>query len=110
MKITIQPKDFKATPDLLEFVIEKTRKIFSFYDRVISCDVVLKSEKSDKDTDKICSMRLVIPGNYLLAGAQCSSFEEAIMHCVEIIKRQLNTKKSKQKSKATVGAGLYEIQ
>lgn len=110
MKINIQPKDFTATPQLLDFVIDKTRKIFSFYDQAISCDVVLKTDKSDKDTDKICSIRLVIPGNDLLASTQCSSFEEATMQCIEIIKRQINKKKSKQKGKTAARAGLSDIQ
>ncbi len=110
MKINIQPKDFTATPQLLDFVIEKTRKIFSFYDQAISCDVVFKTDKSDKDTNKVCTMRLVIPGNDLLASAQCSSFEEATMQCIEIIKRQINTKKSKQKSKTAVQAGRSDFQ
>jgi putative sigma-54 modulation protein len=109
MKINIQPKDFNATPGLLDFVIEKTRKIFTFYEQAISCDVVLKIDKSDTDTNKTCTMQLVIPGNDLHARAQCSTFEEAVMQCIEIVKRKVIKKKSKQNNKVIVQAGLSDI-
>ena len=97
MKINIQPKDFKAKPELLDFVVEKTGKIYNFYEKAISCDVVLKTDKSDKDTNKVCAMQLVIPGYDLLSRAQCSTFEEAVMLCIDILKRQLDKKKTKRK-------------
>lgn len=110
MKINIQPKDFKATPALLDFVIEKTRKIFTFYEQAISCDVVLKIDKSDVDTNKTCTMQLVIPGNDLHARAQCSTFEEAAMECIEIIKRQVIKVKSKQNNKVALEATLSDVE
>lgn len=109
MRINIQPKDFTAKPQLLDFVIDKTRKIFSFYDKAISCDVVLKIEKSDTNTNKVCTMQLVIPGNDLYAKAQCITFEEATMQCIEIIKMQANKLKSKQQNRETAQTGLSDV-
>ena len=71
MKITIQSKDFTAKPILTDFIKEKTEKLFRLYDKIISCEVLLKIDKSETKGNKICDIRLVIPGNDLLAGAQC---------------------------------------
>jgi len=69
MKITIQSKDFTAKIELTDFIKEKTEKLFRMYDKIVSCEVLLKIDKSETKDNKICDIRLVIPGNDLLAGA-----------------------------------------
>ena len=95
MKITIQSKDFTAKIELTDFIKEKTEKLFRLYDKIISCEVLLKIDKSETKGNKICDIRLVIPGNDLLAGAQCKTFEEATMQVIEALEKQIEKKKGK---------------
>jgi ribosome-associated translation inhibitor RaiA len=46
MKITIQPKDLTAKVELTDFIKEKAEKLFRMYDKIISCEEVLKIDKS----------------------------------------------------------------
>ena len=44
---------------------------------------------------KLCDIRFIIPGNNLLASAQCKTFEEAIVQSVDGLVRQMEKKKAK---------------
>lgn len=94
MNITIQPKDFTAKKELTDFIEEKAEKLFRMFDKIISCAVVLKIDKSETKENKVCTMRLIIPGNDLMAGAQSSTFEEATMHAIEALERQIHKRKT----------------
>ncbi len=95
MKTNIQSIGFTASEDLTAFVKEKTAKISLHFDNIITSEVCLKSEKSATNDNKICDIRLVIPGNDLLASAQCTTFEEAIALASDAIIKQIEKRKSK---------------
>lgn len=95
MNITIQPKDFTAKAELTDFIKEKVEKLFRMYDRIISCEVVLKIDKSETKENKVCDIRLIIPGNDLLAGAQCKTFEEAAVQSIGALEKQIERRKNK---------------
>ncbi len=95
MKIDIQSPGFTVNPELTGFINEKVEKLSRYYGEVISCEVALRLDNSDTKENKLCEIRLAIPGNDLLASAQCKTFEEAVSNGVEIIKGQLKRKKTK---------------
>jgi len=95
MKTNIQSIGFTASEDLTAFVKEKTAKISLHFDNIITSEVCLKSEKSATNDNKICDIRLVIPGNDLLASAQCTTFEEAIAQASDAIIKQIEKRKAK---------------
>ena len=95
MKTNIQSKGFTPKQELEDFIQSKTEKLFRLCDNALSCEVVLKVEKSATGDNKNCDVRLVIPGNDLLAGAQSSTFEEAVMQAIEALERQIHKKKTK---------------
>jgi ribosomal subunit interface protein len=95
MNITIQPKDFIAKKELTDFIKEKAEKLFRMYDKIISCEVVLKINKSETKENKVCDMRLIIPGNDLLAGAQSKTFEEAAILAIGALEKQIEKRKNK---------------
>lgn len=95
MNITIQPKDFTAKVELTDFIKEKAEKLFRMYDKIISCEVVLKIDKSETKENKVCNMRLMIPGNDLLASAQCQTFEEAAVQAIKSLEKQIEKRKTK---------------
>lgn len=95
MNTKIQSKGFTAKQELENFIREKTEKLFRLYDKTLSCEVVLKVEKSETGDNKLCDIRMIIPGNDLLAGARSATFEEAAMLAIEALERQIQKKKTK---------------
>ncbi|MEK6615194.1 MAG: ribosome-associated translation inhibitor RaiA [Bacteroidota bacterium] len=95
MKITIQSLDFTSKQGLKDFVREKVNKLARFYSEIIGSEICLRLVNSNKNANKVCQIRLVIPGNDLLACAQCQTFEEAAIQAVEAIERQIKKLKTK---------------
>jgi putative sigma-54 modulation protein len=95
MKINIQSPGFKVNAVLTGFIREKVEKLYNYYSDIILIDILLKLSNADNKENKICEIRLAIPGNDILASAQCKTFEEAVLNVVEIIKNRIKRKKSK---------------
>jgi len=95
MKINIQSPGFKVSRVLSGFINEKVSKLYNHYSEIISIDISLSVSNSDTKENKICEIRLAIPGNDILASAACKTFEEAVLSVVEIIKGRIKRKKSK---------------
>lgn len=95
MKIHIQTLDFTPRQSLLDLVNEKVGKLEKFSDRIIESRVTLRVEKSEKRDNKICEVRVVIPGNDLFVKKQSESFEDAVHRVVETLERQLKEWKEK---------------
>ena len=89
MKIIIQTPDFKAQPELMDYVNEKVEKLGQFSDRILESRVLLKLDRSDTKDNKISEIKLVIPGNDLFASKQGKSFEEATAKAVEALRSQI---------------------
>ena len=95
MKLKFQSLDFTASQELTDFVQSKIDKLEHLYDEIIWSEVCLKLDKSDTRENKVCELRLAIPGNDLLASAQCKTFEEAAAQCVEALEKQIKKRKTK---------------
>ena len=95
MKVKIQSLHFDADKKLLDFIQEKVNKLETYYDKIISGDVVLKIDKSDHSENKVAEIRLYIPGNDLFVKKQCKSFEEAVDISVEALRKQITKHKEK---------------
>ncbi|MEP7143112.1 MAG: ribosome-associated translation inhibitor RaiA [Ferruginibacter sp.] len=95
MDIKIKGIGFTVRPELTDFVNKKVVKLSQFYDKIIGSDVSLSTEKSGTKENKLCDIRLIIPGNDLLASAQCKTFEEAVDQSVEVLVKQIEKKKYK---------------
>ena len=97
MKIDIQSPGFTPKQELLDFVNKEACKIEGLYGEVISIEICLSLDNSSTNENKNCRIRLVIPGNDLLAFAESEKFEEAIRKSVEILKRQVEKIKTKRR-------------
>jgi len=95
MKLKFQTQGFTASQELTKLLYQKVAKLVQFFDKTIVVEVKISSDKSDTEEGKICSIRMVIPGNDLLANAQCRTSEEAIADAVEALKRQIEKRKTK---------------
>ena len=92
MKVNLQTLHFKASDDLTNFVEDKVSKLARFDDSIISAEVVLTEDGNSVD-NKVCDIRLVVPGNDDFVKRNAVSFEEAIAACVDTLQKVLTEKK-----------------
>lgn len=95
MKTLIQAVDFTAQPELTDLIEEKLNKLDRFSDRVMEARVTLRVDKSDTRENKVCEIKLAIPGNDLFVKKQADSFEKALGEAVPALQRQLVEWKNK---------------
>ncbi len=93
MKIIIQTPDFRADQKLLDFVKEKVEKLEKFSDDILDANVTLRLDRSDTRENKVCEIRLGIPGNDLYASRQCKTFEEAASRTTDALRSQIESRK-----------------
>lgn len=93
MQINIQSLHFKASEALETFVRTKVEKLGHINNQIISGEVILKLEKSDINDNKVCEIRVHIPGNNLFAKRQSNSFEGATNEAVGAMQEQLLKRK-----------------
>lgn len=96
MEIQVQSVHFDADVKLLEFINKKLEKLETFFDRIISADVILRLEKTGQVQDKVAEVKLNVPGQVLVAKETCKSFEEAIDEGAESLRRQIIRYKEKR--------------
>ena len=89
MKTIIQTPDFKATQELLDFVDTKIQKLDHLSDRIVEGRVILKLDKSSTRDNKLCEIRIVIPGNDLFATSKSNTFEAAASEAADAVKQMI---------------------
>ena len=95
MKINLQSLHFKASDNLKEFTEDKVGKLARLDDKIISADVTLFSDDGKNVDNKVCEIRLVVPGYDDFVKKNAESFEEAIMDAVDVLQKILRRKKDK---------------
>lgn len=109
MNLTIETPDFKATKSLINFVKANVAKITKDRNRILEGHVTLKLDKSSTQEDKICELKLVIPGNDLFASRRSETFKKAVTDCTHAIKHQMGSwkdsvDKGKRRGSVTINA------
>ncbi len=99
MNINIQTPGFTPKQDLINFVHVEMEKLSRMCGKMIGSEVYLKLDSAAKKENKMCTIRLSIPGNDLLASSQYNKFEQAIAQTVEALKRQIKKHNSKLTSR-----------
>lgn len=97
MTIKIHSLKFDADQKLIDFVNQKVNKLSLFDEYLLNADVSLRLDKDQEGDNKICEIKLDIPGGTLFAKRQCKSFEEATDETVDALKRQIIKNKEKKK-------------
>jgi ribosome-associated translation inhibitor RaiA len=93
MKINIKTLKFRAKKELKEYLIEKVSKLSRFDERILSADVTLTLDGANVPENKICDIRLVVPGNDEFVKKNAATFEEANLSSVEVLQKVLHRKK-----------------
>lgn len=95
MKINIQTPGFAPRRKLIDLVHKKINQLALLHREIISSEVCLQLSGSFTKDNKICRIRLFIPGNDLLASTQYEKFEQSIVQAVEKLKKQIIKRKTK---------------
>jgi ribosomal subunit interface protein len=95
MKINLQSLHFKASDHLKEFVEEKVGKLSHYDDKIISAEVTLFSDDGKNIDNKVCEIRLVVPGYDDFVKKNSESFESSIAEAVDTLQKILRRKKDK---------------
>jgi len=95
MTTNIQSVHFDADKKLIDFANEKVNKLTTFFDGIISCEIILRLDKSSTSDNKVAEIKLAIKGNDLFSKKQSLSFEESIDLACEALKTQLIKYKEK---------------
>jgi len=99
MNVNIQTIKFNADQKLVAFIEEKAAKLHKFYDGIVSVEVALSLEHVSDEKGKVAKIRLEVPGADLFSEHKCKTFEEAVDLDVEVLKKQLEKHKDKQRGK-----------
>jgi putative sigma-54 modulation protein len=94
MDVTIQSLHFTLSKALEDFIREKLSRLEHFSNRIISANVCLKTDGASDTENKVCEIRLSVPGNDLFAKRQCGTFEEATDQVLDALQQQI--RKTKQ--------------
>lgn len=95
MKINLQSLKFTAKNELKNFVEDKVSKLSRYDDKIISAEVTLTLEEGKIPENKVCEIRLIVPGNDDFVKKSAATFEEAILNAVVTLQTILQRKKEK---------------
>jgi len=95
MQTQIQSIHFDADKKLTDFVQSKVDKLNKIYNRIESCNVILKLDKNSKTKNKVVELSVLIPGCRLFASDRAETYEMATDVVVDEIIKQLHKHKEK---------------
>lgn len=95
MKTTFTARHFDPSTELRDYAEGAVQKLDQFYDRILTCDIILEPSPDD-DNPKIAELNVKVPQKLINAEEEAASYEQAINRVVETVSRQL--KKYKQKT------------
>lgn len=96
MKIIIESPDFKPSPSLREYIINKVSKLERLHKGIISAELTLEPEvKKTKELVR-CTLILNIPGKDEYLKSSSPIFEDAILKVVENAQRRLRIRKTQK--------------
>lgn len=97
MKIKVKSVGFTLRQQLADLVQKKVQKFKRLCADVMSVEVQFKLDGTNAAANKICSIRLVIPGYDILSQIKSTSFEAAVAKTVDALERQIEKRKKKQR-------------
>ena len=96
MEIIINSVNFKTGTTLETFVKEKVSKLFNQCDAIIRANVILRETENGNPENKLCEVRLMIPGNDHIVKKCTGVYEKSISEAVEALQKVIRRKKTKE--------------
>lgn len=95
MKTSFTARHFDASPELHAYAEDAVQKLDQFFDRIISCDIILEPVPDDEEPQQ-AELNVKVPQKLLNAKETASSYEQAINKVIDNIARQLKKYKDKR--------------
>lgn len=93
MKMNVQAIGLTPHAPLQEHLEKKLGKLETFYDKIVECQVILKTENTTDKQNKTTELILHVPGDDIVVKKTADSFEESIDMCADTAKKLLIKKK-----------------
>jgi ribosome-associated translation inhibitor RaiA len=93
MNITIQSVNFKAGTTLEYFIRDKVSKLFKQSDHIIRVEVTLRQCDRGNPQNKLCDIRLMIPGNDHFVSKRSDYYEKSVLESVRTMQKILHRSK-----------------
>jgi putative sigma-54 modulation protein len=103
VKIDIQSPRFSPTEQLINLVNQEVYKLSFLSLDIIGSEVSLLFDSTRLRANRVCRIKLIVPGNDLLAVAQSSTFEESLKKCAEALEKEIGTYKEEIQKKGRKG-------
>ena len=95
MNIIIKSVDFKAGNALESFVREKVKKLFRQCDSIIRANVILRKGESKNPENKLCEIRLVVPGYDHFVKKSSGEYHKSVSRSVDVLQEILRRNKTR---------------
>ena len=95
MNIIIKSVNFKAGNKLKKFIREKLRKLFEHYDTIIRANVILSKGESKNPENKLCEIRLVVPGYDHYVKKSSEEYHKSVSQSVDVLQEILRRNKTR---------------
>lgn len=95
MNINFTARHFEASPSLKEYAKEAVTKLEQYFDRIVSCDIVLEPS-AETTTPQKAEIHVKIPNKVLTSEVSSEYYEKAISEAVDNLSRQLKRYKTKK--------------
>tara|TARA_R110000868_G_scaffold304437_21_gene565393 strand:- start:24336 stop:24635 length:300 start_codon:yes stop_codon:yes gene_type:complete len=95
MNIRFTARHFDASTSLKNYSEDAVTKLEQFYDRIVSCSIVLEPT-ADNDNPQKAEIIIQIPNKVLTASESAPKYEQAVLATVENLSRQLKRYKEKK--------------
>lgn len=94
MKTTFTARHFEPSSELHAYAEDAVQKLDQFYDRILTCDIILQPVPDD-DTPQQAELNVKVPQKLINAKEQASSYEQAVNMVIDNAARQLKKYKKK---------------
>ena len=95
MEIIINSVNFKPGSALEAFVREKVAKLFNKCNNIIRANIVLRETENGNTENKLCEIRLIIPGYDHLVKKSTGVYEKSVLKAVKVLQKIIRRRKTK---------------
>lgn len=94
MKTTFTARHFDSSTELRTYAEDAVQKLDQFYDRILTCDIILEPLPDDENPQQ-AELNVKVPQKLLNAKEQAPSYEQAMNRVIDDMTRQLKKYKKK---------------
>ena len=94
MDIVIKSVNFKTGFTLEKFIREKVSKLYDHCDNIIGVNVVLRKQENGNPENRLCEIKLIVPGYDLIVKKSTDMYEKSVAKAVEVLQKIIRRKKS----------------